>query len=75
LARLPRLSGKEVIKALGKAGFVPVRQKGSHVFMRKEILGKKITTVVPVHNEIDVGTLLEIIRQCKMTRDEFLDLL
>jgi len=32
--RLPILSGKEIIKALAKVGFVPVRQKGSHVFLR-----------------------------------------
>jgi len=32
------------------------------------------TTVVPHHKEIDRGTLLEIIRQIKLTRDEFLEL-
>lgn len=36
---------------------------------------EKITTVVPMHKEIDIGTLLEIIRQCKLTREEFLGLL
>lgn len=75
MARLPRLSGKEVIKALIKAGFISVRQKGSHVFMKKEDSSSKITTVVPMHKEIDTGTLLEIIRQCKLTRDKFLELL
>lgn len=35
----------------------------------------KIPTVVPMHKEIDIGTLLEIIRQAKLTRDEFLKLL
>ena len=75
MAKLPRLSGKEVINTLAKIGFISVRQKGSHVFMKKESSESKITTVVPMHKEIDTGTLLEIIRQCKLTRDEFLELL
>lgn len=75
MAKLPRLSGKEVIKVLEKTGFVQKRQRGSHVFMAKEVDSGKITTVVPMHKEIDTGTLLEIIRQTKMTRDEFLELL
>ncbi|MBI2043792.1 type II toxin-antitoxin system HicA family toxin [Candidatus Pacearchaeota archaeon] len=75
MAKLPRLSGKEVVKALNKAGFISIRQKGSHNFMRKETQTEKITTVVPMHKEIDTGTLLEIIRQCKMTREDFLKLL
>ncbi len=40
--------------------------------MMKENESGKITTVVPLHKEIDRGTLLEIIRQCGMKREEFL---
>ncbi len=43
--------------------------------MLKEIEGNKFHTVVPLHDEIDRGTLLEIIRQCGMKRDEFMKLL
>ena len=75
MQKLPRLSGKELIKILSKQGFIPTRQKGSHVIMVKETHERKITTVVPLHKEIDRGTLLEIIRQCGMKRDEFLRLL
>ena len=75
MAKLPRLSGKEVIKILIKQGFNVVRQRGSHVVLSKITVEKKITTIVPMHTEIDKGTLLEIIRQSKMTREEFLRLL
>ena len=75
MLKLPRLSGKEVIKALSKSGFVSVRQRGSHVIMIKENPQGKITLVVPLHKEIDKGTLIEIIRQSRMARDEFLRLL
>ncbi len=70
--RLPRLSGKEVIKILSKQGFKAVRQKGSHVILAKEIPERKLTTVVPLHREIDRGTLLEIIRQAGLTKEEFM---
>lgn len=72
MAKLPRLSGKEVIKALSKAGFTAARQKGSHVIMVKFENNRKIATVVPMHKEVDKGTLLEIIRQAGLKRDEFL---
>ena len=75
MAKLPRLSGKEVIRVLSKAGFVSVRQRGSHVIMKKESSGEKVTLVVPNHKEIDIGTLLEIIRQSKLSREEFTNLL
>jgi predicted RNA binding protein YcfA (HicA-like mRNA interferase family) len=72
MTKLPRLSGKELIKILNKIGFQVIRQKGSHVFLRH---GDGRITVVPNHNEIDTGTLSEIIRQIKLTRGEFMDLM
>jgi len=72
MTKLPQLSGKELINIFSKVGFKVVRQKGSHVFLRHDD-GR--TTVVPNHKEIDRGTLLEIIRQVKLSREEFLDLL
>ena len=73
--KLPRLSGKEVIKALSKDGFQTVRQKGSHVILVKETSEGKISTVVPLHKEVDKGTLLEIMRQAGLKRDQFMKLL
>ena len=69
--KLPRLSGQKVIKTLIKTGFEEKRQKGSHVILRKE----QVVVVVPNHKEIDKGTLLEIIRQTKLSKEEFLTLL
>ena len=75
MEKLPRLSGKKVIKALSKAGFVAVRQRGSHVIMKKKTSEGEILPVVPNHKEVDRGTLLEIIRQARLTRKDFIDLL
>ena len=75
MAKLPRLSGKDVVKALSKVGFTSVRQKGSHLIMKKQTAEGEIGLVVPMHKEIDKGTLLEIIRQARLKRDEFIKLL
>jgi len=75
MAKLPRLSGRDVIKALGKAGYTAARQKGSHVVLVKDFPEGRHAVVVPLHREIDVGTLLEIMRQARLNRDEFLTLL
>lgn len=75
MSKLPHLSGKEVIKALSKVGFQPARQKGSHVILVKQTENGKIGVPVPSHKEIDIGTLLEIIRQSGLKREEFLKLL
>lgn len=73
--KLPVLSGRDVIKILNKIGFEEKRQKGSHIILAKETAQGKIGVVVPNHKEIDKGTLLEIIRQAGLTREEFLKLL
>ena len=70
--KLPVLSGREIIKALAKIGFIPVRQKGSHVFLRHTD-GRR--TVVPIHDEVNTLTLMDIIEQTKLTKREFLKLL
>lgn len=72
MSKLPRLSGKQVIKILEKKGFVAKRQKGSHVILIKTNLSNQDVVVVPIHKELDKGTLLEIIRQSKTKKEDFL---
>lgn len=73
--KLPVLSGRDVIKILSKQGFAVARQKGSHIILVKESKNGKKGVVVPNHKEIDKGTLLEIIRQSGMTKEDFLKLI
>ncbi len=68
MPKLPVLSGTDVIKMLEQLGFEHVRQRGSHVVMRRGSVG----TVVPLHKELKTGTLAGIIRQVGLTQDEFL---
>ena len=61
MPKLPRVTATETIKALEKLGFAKVRQKGSHVILKKQLSNKKNTQigcVVPIHRKISaVGTL------------------
>ena len=75
MQKLPRISGKELIKILVKTGFLVARQKGSHIILVKQTENGKKAVVVPSHKELDKGTLLEIIRQSGLKRDEFLKLI
>lgn len=75
MPKLPVLSGHKVIKALNKDGWIQRRTKGSHVILVKIIDEQKVALVVPLHKEIDKGTLIEIIRQARLKREEFLKLL
>ncbi len=65
------LSGKQVRAILADHGFAPVRQRGSHVIMQKQIPGSTITVPVPNHREIAPGTLSSIIRQSQLPREIF----
>ncbi|MFI5058441.1 MAG: type II toxin-antitoxin system HicA family toxin [Candidatus Acidiferrales bacterium] len=75
MPKLPSVSGERVVKALNRAGFVQLRQKGSHVSLEKRIGDKVWKTVVPMHSEVAKGTLADILKQCGLTLPEFLDFL
>lgn len=67
MPRLPALSGAEVVRALERLGFEQVRQRGSHVVLKRGSAG----CVVPLHKEVRKGTLATIIRQAGLSLDEF----
>ena len=68
MPKLPHISGAEAIRALERLGFVVVRQRGSHVILRRGASG----CVVPNHSEIKIGTLSGVLKQAGITPEEFL---
>jgi len=74
MSNLPALSGKSLVKILRKQGFVPVRTKGSHVFL-KHYDGR--VTTVPVHSNETIGTglLLKILKDCDIDKNNFMKML
>jgi predicted RNA binding protein YcfA (HicA-like mRNA interferase family) len=74
MTRLPRIKGKEVIRALERAGFVVDRTRGSHVFL-KHSDGR--ATAIPIHSRetLGPGLLRSILRDVKMTTEQLTSLL
>ena len=66
MAKLPVLSGPDLVRVLEKAGFKLIRQRGSHVVLQKREASQVITTVVPQHKELATGTLRAILRQAHL---------
>jgi predicted RNA binding protein YcfA (HicA-like mRNA interferase family) len=69
MTRLPRIRGREVVRALEKAGFISQRTRGSHVFL-KHSDGR--ATTVPIHSgeTMGPGLLRAILRDVELTVDE-----
>jgi predicted RNA binding protein YcfA (HicA-like mRNA interferase family) len=72
MSRLRKISGKTCLKILcNKLGFEIARQRGSHVVLKKDTPNGKIGTVVPMHEEIKIGTLKGILEKAKVSEEEF----
>jgi predicted RNA binding protein YcfA (HicA-like mRNA interferase family) len=71
--KLPVVSGEKAIRVLERLGFVRVRQRGSHVVLRKQTSEGELICVVPLHKELAVGTLRSILRQAKVMHEDFLE--
>jgi len=66
---LPHLSGADVVRVLERLGFVVVRQRGSHIVLRRGTSG----CVVPNHREVKLGTLAGVLKQAGVPADEFIN--
>ena len=73
MASLPRISGEQAIRALERLGFVAVRQRGSHVILRKETGAGAVGCSVPLHKELAAGTLRGVLKLAKVSTEEFLE--
>ena len=73
--KLPVVSGADLIRALGKFGYVAVRQKGSHVRLRQPSDLRRLPVTVPLHSEIAFGTLRRILRDAAVSVEELLSIL
>jgi predicted RNA binding protein YcfA (HicA-like mRNA interferase family) len=68
MPKLPRgVSGADAVRALERLGFTVVRQRGSHIVMRRGESG----CIIPNHREIKTGTLAGILRQAGVSVAEF----
>jgi predicted RNA binding protein YcfA (HicA-like mRNA interferase family) len=71
MPKLRVLSGPDVCRILRAHGFEEVRQRGSHIIMRRQLADRGLTVPVPNHREIARGTLKSIIAQSEIPADQF----
>jgi predicted RNA binding protein YcfA (HicA-like mRNA interferase family) len=70
VGKYKRLSGKQIVKALERIGFVHVRQRGSHVVMKKILPDGAVGCVVPMHQEVATGTLHALLKQAHVSIED-----
>lgn len=63
MPKLRRLAGRDLLAILQGFGFQQVSQRGSHVKLAREVEGSRQVLTVPLHTELDPGTLRAIFRQ------------
>ena len=68
MPKLPHVSGAEALRAFQRLGFEKVRQRGSHVVVKRGSVG----CVIPMHSEIKIGTLSGLLRQADVSVEEFI---
>ena len=71
MPKLQRVSGAQTIKALERLGFSRIRQRGSHVVLKKSTPEGDVGCVVPLHDELAVGTLRGILRLARVSVEDF----
>ena len=75
MTKVPSLSYTEVIRALRRAGWVVVRQRGSHIRLQKHTPTETLKLTVPAHHPIKRSTLSHILKQARLSTDELRELL
>jgi predicted RNA binding protein YcfA (HicA-like mRNA interferase family) len=72
MPKLPAVKSTEMVRTLERAGFVPVRHRGSHLRLRKG----NLAVTVPIHSgDLPAIVVRSILRQAQLTEEEFKALL
>lgn len=71
MPKVPRISAKQALRAFRSLGFEVVRQRGSHMILKRGARG----CVLPNHDEIKPGTLSSALKQAGVELEEFINVL
>jgi len=74
MSKVPSLPYDRIIRALQRDGWVVVRQKGSHIRLQKHTPSETLKLTVPAHRPIKRSTLSHILKQARVSVDDFLNL-
>ncbi len=75
MTRLPRVTGREVLRALQRGGYTLSHVRGSHHYLRKPGISGLVVVSVHGNRNLPVGTLRSILRQAELSTEEFIELL
>ncbi len=75
MTKTPSIGYDQVVKALQRNGWVVVRQKGSHIRLQKHTRTEVLKLTVPAHRPIKRSTLAHVLKQARLTIEEFQALL
>ena len=75
MSKVPSLSYTEVIRALQRDSWLVVRQKGSHIRLQKRLHTEVLKITVPAHRPLKRSTLSHILKQARLSVEQFNNLL
>jgi len=75
VTKVPSLGYHQVVRALQRDGWQVIRQRGSHVRLQKDLSDETLRITVPAHRPIKRSTLAHVLKQARLTLEEFLALL
>jgi predicted RNA binding protein YcfA (HicA-like mRNA interferase family) len=75
MTKVPSLDYDRIIKGLKRNGWVVVRQKGSHIRLQKHDGDEVLKLTMPAHSPVKRSTLSHILKQVRLTIDDFMKLI
>jgi len=72
MSKVPSLNYDKVIRALQRDGWIIVRRHGSHIRIQKHLSDEVLKIIVPAHKPIKRSTLSHILKQARISTEEFL---
>ncbi|MCX6563160.1 MAG: type II toxin-antitoxin system HicA family toxin [Candidatus Aminicenantes bacterium] len=75
MTKVPSIGHIQLIHALQRAGWIVVRQRGSHIRLQKRVANEMLKLTVPAHHPIKRSTLSHLLKQAHLTVDDLLKLL
>ena len=75
MTKVPSLNYKEILTALQRDGWSIVRQRGSHIRLKKSFSDHDLKLTIPAHKPVKRSTLSHIIKQARLTTEHFMKLL
>ena len=74
MTKVPSLDYHRIVSAFQRDGWIVIRQRGSHIRLQKNLPGETLKLTVPAHRPVKRSTLSHILKQVRLTPEQFLAL-